>query len=136
MTYQSERDRVERRIVEKKLTEMTKEKDKYRDSFMTTYQQLSESDSKMTNFRYEYDELMAKYKSLILKNNQTHMQQEDYRSRLMNNVEKFKEMSKKNKELKEWEKDLRKIKKRDNPYEYVDFNDVSTQTQNPVKERG
>lgn len=61
---------------------------------------------------------------------------EDYRSKLMNYSAKFKENKKKEQELVDLEKELRKIKKRSNPFEYSDFSDKHTQTQNPVKEKG
>lgn len=64
------------------------------------------------------------------------MVSEDYRSKLLNHAVKFKENKKKEQELVEFEKELRKIKKRSNPFEYSDFSDKCTQTKNPVKEKG
>lgn len=136
MNYQAERDRVELRIVERKLMQMTKDRDNFKDNFMTTFKQLSQYENQINDMRGEYNQLLAKFNDLMEKNNQIQMQQEDYRSRLMNNFGKIKEVIEKDKDLKQLEKELRQIKKRDNPYEYVDFNDVSTQTHNPVKEKG
>ena len=136
MRNQSERDRVDRRIVEKQLREMTKDRDSFKDKFMTACDQLSETKDKLDNLKYDYNQLKASYDEYIIKNSRIQMQLEDYRSKLVNNAEKFKELIKKEKDLKEWEKELRQIRKRTSPFEYVDFNDKYVQTQNPVKDRG
>lgn len=54
----------------------------------------------------------------------------------MNYEAKFKELKEWEKALLEKEKEVRAIKKRDNPYEYVDFADKFIQTCNPIRNKG
>ena len=136
MIKQSQIDRADRIYIEEKLKEMTKDRDNYKEKFLVTYEQLSESENKLIDLRYDYDEQIVLYNSFWEKHNRMSMQLEDYRSKLMNYSARFKELKKKEQELIELEKELRKIKKRSNPFEYSDFADKHTQTHNPVKEKG
>ena len=103
---------------------------------MQTYEQLSQLENKLVEAQYEYDELNIKYNAVRLFNERTSLKNEDYRSILMNYELKFKELKEWEKKLKMKEKELRSIKKRDNPFEYVDYSDKHIQTCNPIKNKG
>lgn len=136
MRIQSERDRIELRIVETKLKEMTKDRDSFKDKYMLTCEQLNEVENNLIDVKYEYDELMKAYNRLLSVNDRVTMEEEDFRSNFVRYDDKFKELKAWEKKLRKLEKDLRSIKKRTNPYEYVDFSDQSCQTSNPTRERG
>lgn len=64
MKLQSERDRIERRVVERRLDKMTKERDDFKQKFMTTYDQLVEVEAVLNETRYSYDELQHKFNKI------------------------------------------------------------------------
>lgn len=136
MKFQSERDRVDKRIVETKLREMTKDRDQYKEKFLEQYEQINELENSLNDARYEYDELLRKFNFVVLDCEKMNMLMEDYRSMILRYDVKSKQLKVKEDNLKTLEKEVRSIKKRDNPYEYVDFDDKYCQTNNPTKERG
>ena len=64
MKLQSERDRIERRVVERRLDKMTKERDDFKQKFMTTYDQLVEVEAVLNETRYSYDDLQHKFNKI------------------------------------------------------------------------
>lgn len=136
MRNQAERDRVELRVVETKLREMTKDRDEQKEKFISTFEKLNQVETELIEERYRHDELLRNFNLLELKNERITMKNEDYRSILFNSENKFKKLAEWEKELRILEKEVRAIKKRDNPYEYVDFADKHIQTWNPIKNKG
>lgn len=61
MIKQSHKDKSDKIAIEKKLQEMTKDRDSYKEKFLVTYEQLSESENKLVDLRYDYDEQVALY---------------------------------------------------------------------------
>jgi chromosome segregation ATPase len=136
MKNQSEQDRVDLRVVQTKLREMTKDRDNFKAKFIETFDQLNETENNLVETRYQYDEILMRFTKLSQEFEKATMLSEDYRSVLFNYDEKFKRLTAWEKELRELEKELRSIKRRENPYEYVDFSDKSMQTSNPTKDKG
>lgn len=64
MKLQSERDRIERRVVERRLDKTTKERDDFKQKFMTTYDQLVEVEAVLNETRYSYDDLQHKFNKI------------------------------------------------------------------------
>ena len=137
MKVQSERDRVDKRVLESNLRKMTEDRDDFKQKFLETEDKLNQAENDLITSKYEYDKLTEKFEKLNDKYNMLRMENEDYRSYWMNYDYKFAELKKWEKELRELEKELRAIKKRGiNPYDFVDFNDIATQTGNSVKDKG
>lgn len=136
MKLQSERDRVDRRIVETKLSKMTKDRDSFKVKFADASQQVNDLEERLADVRFEYDELLTKFNYTTTQKEQAQMHSEDMRSIIVTYEDKFKELKKWEQVLLKKEKEVRSIKKRENPYEYVDFSDQYVQTSNPTKERG
>jgi hypothetical protein len=136
MKNQSEHDRVDLRTIQTQLKEMTKDRDNCKEKFNEMYEKLNETENILVQTRYDYDELFSRYLYISKEYERATMESEDYRSVLYNYNEKFKRIAAWEKELKQMEKELRAIKKRDNPYEYVDFSDQYVQTSNPTKDKG
>ncbi|CAI2370269.1 unnamed protein product [Moneuplotes crassus] len=136
MNHQAERDRVQLRITETSLREMTKERDNFKERFMQTYDQMTKLEEKLIQAQNEYDELLLKKNKIQQMNDRISMKNEDYRSFFFNYESKFKKLSNWEKEIIEKEKEVRAIKKRENPYEYVDFSDKFVQTCNPIRSKG
>lgn len=61
MIKQSKKDKADRILIEEMLKEMTKDRDSFKEKFLVTYEQLSESENKLVDLRYEYDEQLANY---------------------------------------------------------------------------
>jgi hypothetical protein len=136
MKIQSERDRIERRIVETKLKDVTKERDELDSKFIEALNKENELDKELSKVKSENDQLFKSFNLAFAHKEQAEMRCEDYMAFIVQQDEK-------NKKLKQWEavlikkeKEVRAIRKRDNPYEFVDFSDKSTQISNPVKDKG
>ena len=61
MIKQSKKDKADRILIEELLKEMTKDRDSFKEKFLVTYEQLSESENKLIDLRYEYDEQLTIY---------------------------------------------------------------------------
>lgn len=155
MKLQSERDRVERRVLERKLEKMTDEKNSFKTQFLDTFEKLNETEERLNDLQSRYEShfnfyflqlltfltyrfyaLEQRLAEVLRLNERANMEKEEHRSVLFNHNQKFIELKKLEKQLKEHEQDVRAIKKRKNPYEYVDFADKKTQTNMMLKEKG